>query len=208
MAKLPSKILNWLFYCLTTLGIALTCTLIFSPYGTREGFPYKVIYHSVRIEAPVDSVFKFLGNSKNASQWSVYVDHIVPLNDHQFKDGTPGSRRRCYGNGSGTRWDELITDVVPNRKRQLLIYNMKDFPMTASGLATEQLYQSLPNNKTILTFTVFFKDRNPSISDAFKTYLAAYKIKNIFAKNMENIRRIIEEQNPPGVALPEKKRLS
>lgn len=199
MAKKSSKYLKSFYCCLTAAVVVLSFIVIFSPYRTKGGFRYKLISHTITIEAPVDSVFKFLGNSGNASRWSVYVDHIVPLNGNQFKDGVSGSRRRCYCNPdkSGTRWDELITEVAPNLKRQLLIYNMQDFPMTATGLATEQLYQSLPNKQTLLTFTVFFKDGDPSLLDAFKTYLAAYKIKDIFTKNMANIKRIVEKENPP-----------
>lgn len=55
-------------------------------YGKKGGFDYKLISHTVEINAPADSVFKFLGNSANAHRWSVFVDHISPLNSDVVKD--------------------------------------------------------------------------------------------------------------------------
>jgi hypothetical protein len=189
--KRLKKILLLLF-SLAVLG--LSGAVIFSPYGAHEGFSYKLIFHTVDIKAPVDSVFRFLGNSNNARKWSVFVNHITPLNSDSFPDGRPGSRRRCFCNADekGTQWDELITEVVPGKKRQLTIYHLVDFSMSAGGLATEQLYEELPGHACRLTFTVFFKDHSPSWWESIKTYLAAYKIRDIFERNMNNIKRISE----------------
>lgn len=90
------------------------------------------------------------------------------------------------------QWDELITEVILNQKRQLVIYNLKDFPVTAKNVATEQLYKPLGESKGNLTFTVFFKDVKPTLIEKIKMYLAAYKIKSILKQNMENIKTILE----------------
>lgn len=174
--------------------VGLICLIVFSPFGNKEGFKYKILIHTVDINAPVDSVFNFLGNSGNASRWSSYVDHIVPLNGDEISDGKVGSIRRCYKEASerGQTWDERIILVEKNKRRQLIIYNMQEFDMKADGLATEQLYEVISPLKTRLSFTLFYKDEDPSIMDLLKTYFAAFSVKKIFEKNLSNVKRIIE----------------
>ena len=174
----------------------LVGAFIFSPYGSHEGFAYKMVKHTVEINVPADSVYKYLGNSAHAHDWSVFVDHISPLNADSFPDGAPGSRRRCFqqADEKGTQWDELVTIVEPGKRRQLTIYNLKDFSMQAENLATEQLYSAPAPGKCTLTFTMFFLDGKSTTWDEMKTYIGAFKVKNIFAKNMNNIKRITEEK--------------
>jgi len=186
---------------LTIIFLAIACLfaaiIFFSPYGKYEGFEYKLVKYTVTINAPVKDVYSFLGNSKNASRWSVFVHHIIPLNADSVPDGMPGSKRRCFcrADETGMQWDELITEVIPYQKRQLTIYNLKNFPVTANNLATEQLYEALSESQCRLTFSIFFKDAKPTLMEKIKMYMAAYKIKNIFKKNMANIKRIVEEEN-------------
>ncbi|MEW6468327.1 MAG: SRPBCC family protein [Bacteroidota bacterium] len=196
MEKRSNKFRKWAAITLTLLAFIAFITVVGSPYGNHKGFEYKLIRHSVEIDAPVEQVYRFLGNSDNVSRWSVYVDHISTLNPDSFTDGTPGSRRRCFCNAdeSGTRWDELITEVVPYKKRQLTIYNMQGFSLTAENLATEQIYEKLDSARCRITFTVFYKDKKPSFFESVKTYIAAYKIKDIFEENMKNIKRITESE--------------
>jgi len=166
----------------------------FSPYRNYPGFDGKVVKYTVEINASVDSVYQFLGDSRNASKWSVFVDHITPINADSFADGKQGSRRRCFckADETGTQWDELITIDEPGIRRQLTIYNLKGFPMTANNLATEQIYEGINYTGCKLTFIVFFKDVKPNWIDAFKLHLAAYKITPIFKGNMNNIKAIME----------------
>jgi uncharacterized protein YndB with AHSA1/START domain len=197
MFKKYRKAKKVILISVAVLILIFTGLILFSPYKSHDGFSYDLVKHTVEIDAPPDSVFKFLGNSDNASKWSVYVDHISPINSDSFPDGVPGSRRRCFCNENeqGCRWDELITEVIPAQKRQLTIYNQKDFLLNSEHLATEQIYQKLPGNKTSLTFTVFYKDIDPGIWDIIKISLSAYEIKSVFEKNMTNIKRLIEEKN-------------
>lgn len=180
---------------LISVLISLLLSMIFfSPYGNKDGYNQKLIRNEIIIDAPLQSVYDFLGNSGNTPKWSVYVDHITPLNPDEHKDGTVGSRRRCYcyADEKGRRWDELITEVIPLKKRQLIIYNMVDFPLEAEGLATEQNYEQIDANTCKLTFLVFYKDNKPAFTETIKTYFAAYFISDIFEKNMENIKREVE----------------
>ncbi len=177
---------------LSLIVTAFFGAIAFSPYGKKEGFAYKLVKSSMEIDAPADSVFKYLGNSANASKWSVFVRLIKPLNSDSFPDGTVGGRRRCY-NPDGMEWDELITEVVSGKKRQLVIYNLKNFPLKANNLATEQIYKPLGKDKCRVDFTVFYKDGNPTFAETIKTYFAAYKIKDILDRNLSNIKRITEK---------------
>ncbi len=181
----------WLFAFLT---VGILMTIYFSPYGKHHGFSYKLMKESVVVNVPVDSAYKFLGNSDNAERWSVFVDHITTLNSNEFSDGTPRSIRRCYCNKNekGQRWDEHITLVEPNKRRQLTTFNLIDFSIKADGLASEQRYRKISENKCEITFTLFFADHNPGFWDEFKTYFGAYKARSIFEQNLGNIKRILE----------------
>lgn len=181
----------WFFALVMTAMFLLLC---FSPYGSKEGFSYKLIKESVVVDVSVDSAFRFLGNSDNARRWSVYVDHISTLNSIRTPDGTPGSIRRCFCNKNekGQRWDELITLVEPNKRRQLTTFNLIDFPMQANGLASEQRYRKISKNRCEITFTLFFANHDPGFWDEFKTYFGAYQVRSIFQQNLKNIKRILE----------------
>jgi hypothetical protein len=182
---------------LLTLVVIVVLTILFSPYGKHDGYNYKLVHTSVDINVPADSVFKYLGNSANAQDWSVYVDHITALNNDSFPDGVAGARRRCFRNPDekGIWWDELVTIVEPGKRRQLTIYNLNNFPMGANGLATEQLYEPLDNgSKCRLTFIVFFLKHDPSMWESFKTYFAAYTIKSVFDENLQNIKHFTEQK--------------
>jgi len=184
---------------LSIFGLLLLSIVVIyftSPYRFHKGFSYKLIKQTIEIGAPAEKVYQFLGNSGNAAKWSVFVHHISPLNVDSVPDAAVGARRRCFRNADekGTQWDELITENVLNKKRQLTIYNLKGFPMTAKNLATEQLYESLGNDKCRLSFTVFFKDTKPTLWETIKTYLGSYKIKSVFKQNMINIKNIVEAE--------------
>jgi uncharacterized protein YndB with AHSA1/START domain len=180
---------------LVVLPILLAWAVLASPFKSHEGFDYLLIKQTIVIDAPVEKVFNYLGNSDNAQDWSVFVDHISCLNGDNVPDGKVGSERRCFvsEDEKGTQWDEQITEVIPNKKRQLTIYNLEGFPIMAQNLATEQIYKPL-GKKCKLSFTVFYKGAEPTWGEYIKTTLAAYRIKSIFKKNMKNIKEIIENK--------------
>jgi hypothetical protein len=196
MEKNYKKMTKRFLYVFLFLSLLLATTIVFSPYGFKKGFSYKLIKYPIDINAPAEKVFQFLGNSNNAALWSSFVNHITVLNRDSFADGTPGSRRRCYRDKSekGFQWDELITEEVRNQKRQLTIYNLRNISITVQHLATEQLYEPINDKKCRLTFTVFFKDATPTIWETIKVYMAAYKIQPIFKRNLSNIKRILERE--------------
>lgn len=187
---------KWRTIILVFLGLSfatLMGLIWFSPYTYHPTFKRKMICHTVEINVPVDSLFRYLGNSANARNWSVYVDHITPLNNG-IKDGHTGSVRRCFCNKDekGRCWDEKILVVEKNKRRRLSIFNLVGFTATTEGLVTEQVYQPLSEHKTKLSFTVFYDKHVPNWWEILKTKLAAYKMLSIFKANMANIKRIVE----------------
>jgi uncharacterized protein YndB with AHSA1/START domain len=197
MKKHLAKRTQIALYIIGIIAALFIAMLVFSPYQRYNNFSYRLVKTSIDINAPVSVVFYYLGNSKNASQWSTYVNHIHTLNEDSVRDGMPGSRRRCFvdADEKGAQWDETITEVVPLKKRQLTIYNLKGFPIEAEHLATEQIYETLGNNKCRLTFTVFFKDAEPTFAEYVKMKFAAYIIKSVFLKNLINIKHFTEQVN-------------
>ncbi len=184
---------------LTTLSLivaaAVAALIFFSPFHFSEKFGYRCVATTVEIAAPPDSVFAFLGDSKNATQWSVFVHHIITLNSEAVPDGQVGSLRRCFAQADeqGIRWDEEILIADPGKKRRLTCYDLRGFSMSADGLATDQIYEPLPGGGTRLTFTVFFL-KKPSLWTMLKTYLAGYKINSVFEQNLLNIKRLCEKK--------------
>jgi len=190
------KILKKILIALGFIVLIMSAGIYASPYGNDEKFSYKLMRETVEIAAPIADVYQYLGKSENAKDWSVFVDHITPLNADEVRDGAVGSIRRCFvqADEKGVIWDELTTIVESNKRRQLTIYNLQGFPMTADNLRTEQLYKKISDQETKLTFTVFFAE-NPSLCDHLKMYYAAYQIKSIFTDNMMNIKKFVEQKS-------------
>jgi uncharacterized protein YndB with AHSA1/START domain len=167
-----------------------------SPYKKHDNLPYKAVVATVEINAAPEKIFAYLGNSANAGKWSVYVDHITPLNNDSIADGLPGSRRRCFQekDETGIRWDETITASEPNKRRQLIIYDLQNFPMTSKGLSTEQIYVPLDNGtRCRLTFTLFYDTYKPSVWELIKMYVGAWKVRSVFEENIANVKRNLEQ---------------
>lgn len=186
------KTLKFSFFLLL---LALAAALIFSPYKKLEGMEYSCIREEVVIQAPVDTVFAYIGNSDNAATWSVFVDHITPINTDKFPDGKVGCVRRCYtrADEKGATWDEEILLVEQNKRRRLSIFNLQDFTVKADHLLTEQHYTVLDSNRTSLSFTLFFDQGKKSLWDEFKLKLAAWKAAGIFRRNLANIKKELEK---------------
>ncbi len=164
--------------------------LIWSPY---RGTPTRMIQESVEIQRACNRVWKYLGHSAHAGDWSVFVSHITPLNTPRVRDGTLGSIRRSFqkSDETGMRWDEYFEEVTPSRRR-LRIYNMVGAPLLGTTpILSDQIYEPLGQDRCRLTFTLFFGEE-PSLGDALKMRLASYPVARIFRANIENIRRLNE----------------
>lgn len=174
------------------LSAVVAALLVWSPYRRHDGFDYRLLKADVDIRAACARVHGYLANSANASNWSIYVDHIVPLNVDKVPDGAEGSIRRSFrrADESGLRWDEYFEMVEPLRRR-LLIYNVHGAPRTDGELLTEQIYEPLPDLGCRLSFTLFFRE-DPSLRDAILMRLAAHEIGRIFRRNIANVKQLNE----------------
>lgn len=184
--------LVFIVFDLLLLGFLLL--ILFSPYKLDHENQGKIVV-SVEINAPVQKVYSYLGNSDNAKNWSSYVDHINSLNSNEYPDGSVGAKRRCFKqkNEKGIYWDEEILENTPNQKRLLSCYNLNGFPLVADGLRTEQLYQKNGINRCKLSFTLFIDPGKSSFFSEFKMTFGAYVVAAIFRKNLQNIKQILEK---------------
>ena len=172
----------------------LAAAFVFSPYKRQAGFAYPVLIQSIDIAAGADSAFAYLGDSRHAGQWYKFVDHVSLLNADSVPDGATGSRRRCFckRDESGRRWDETVLESVPGRLRRFALHDMVGFSAASRHLATDQIYTSLPGGRCRLTFTLYFTSAKPDWKESFTLYFAAYAVKNIFVRNLGEIKRILE----------------
>lgn len=174
--------------------VALAGLLAGSPFRHHPGDSAPRVIESVDIAASCRQVFTYLGDSSHAHGWSVFVDHITPLNPEVTPDGTKGSIRRSFrrADETGMRWDELFLDVEPDRRRLLRIYNMVDGSAPkANHLLSEQLYHPLANDGCRLAFTVSL-ETPPSLSDQLSLRLAAWPVARVFRRNIGNVKRLVE----------------
>ncbi len=184
-----------LFKIIGVLLIIEALFLLFAPYKFHDNLSMRAIAYEIEIDRNKEYIFEYLGNSKNASEWSEFVDHITPLNSTMVPDGDIHSMRRCFKNKNekGIKWDEEILEVIPNQKRKLSCFNLEGFFMETDNIRTEQLYEEIDPNKTLLTFSVYFEGQK-SIWETLKIRSASWYIKYIFKKNMENIKMYCEKQ--------------
>ena len=172
----------------TTVGLSLLIGILIykSPYTYKNN--KAIIESKVSIKNNCENVFSYLGNSDNASKWSVFVDSIIPLNQYDFEDGSPLSKRRCFTGGEDEfMWDEEILTVVPNDSRTLKCYNFQNLYIESSELITEQKYKPTFEGCEV-TFTLKYRDQNVDWFEHAKLKFIGYYIDYIFSRNLENIK--------------------
>ena len=186
--KKHTSIVAIILFCL------ITVLLFLSPFKYNENTNNYELVQEIIIDRPVKQVFDYLGHSKHASEWSVFVDHITPLNPHWHQDGTVGSQRRCFKNKNekGIFWDETILEVIPLQKRSLSVYNLNGFPISTTDLVTHQQYENIGDNMTKLKFGLIKPNKEVGILEWLKLKMAGYVVSSIFKKNLKGIKRQLE----------------
>jgi len=173
----------WLIIASLLILIYLTLEFL-SPVriGSNGGL---VISESINIEKPVSEVFTYMGNSDNASIWSVYVHHIELLSG---QDGKKGCVRRCFKGEDSTdiHWDETILEVVTDKYRKLNIYNAHHFPIYTEGLTTEQIYTG-SDSSCSLTLSLCLP-ADAGFFDRLKFKIGAFVVSDVFEGNLHNIQ--------------------
>ena len=80
MSKNKISFKNYLILLPLLVFVFSLLIILFSPYKRDQSSSYKLIKESILINTSSQSVYNYLGNSNNASTWSVYIDHISPIN--------------------------------------------------------------------------------------------------------------------------------
>jgi hypothetical protein len=172
----------------------LVLALLLSPFRKAEN--NFVLAKKITINKPAKEVYSYLGNSATASDWSMFVDHITPLNPDKVADGKKGSIRRCFRNSNevGIWWDEEILADIPNEERELTIYNMHGFIMQTHNLTTKQIYTPISETETELTFGLYKNAEEVGFIDWLKLKTSGWVIAHIFKNNLEGIKREVESK--------------
>lgn len=170
----------------------LILTLLLSPFRKAEN--NFVLAKKIAINKPAKAVYTYLGNSATASDWSMFVDHITPLNPDKVPDGKKGSIRRCFRNAdeAGIWWDEEILNDLRNEERELTIYNMHGFIMQTHNLTTKQIYTPISETETELTLALHKNAEEVGLVDWLKLKSSGWVIAHIFKNNLEGIKREVE----------------
>ncbi len=151
--------------------------------------------HTVVINAPLNRVWAYASDSTKAKEWSVFFDRISPLPGKS--DGQIGAQRRCYRNPGGEPpfWDEIIILLEPQKMRAITTYNLTGFKFEwltrGSYVFVRQLYRSLDDNKTELTFQTYFSEKS-DFTTKIAFFIAKKDTLNIFKKNLTNIKLAVE----------------
>lgn len=174
------------------LVLLLILALLLSPFKkSNENY---ILTTKIVVEKPASEIYTYLGNSATASNWSMFVDHITPLNTDKITDGKKGSIRRCFRNAdeSGIWWDEEILVDIPSKERELTIYNLHGFIMQTYNLTTKQIYTPISETETELTFGLYKNAEEVGFVDWLKLKSSGWVIAHIFRNNLEGIKREVE----------------
>ncbi|MES2388641.1 MAG: SRPBCC family protein [Bacteroidota bacterium] len=191
------------------LLVLLFGAFLFSPWSYNRSAERWELAHEVTVKASPGDVYRYLGNSNNAAKWSVFVNHIRPLNAELVPDGDKGSFRRCFHDSDeqGMQWDEEIIRADSASIRTLSIFNIQRATLQTEGLRTNQVYTPEGSN-TRLRFELYYEGSFFQPNRFWKSVIGGYVILPIFKNNMANIARLVEAEqaekaySAPGYAAP------
>jgi hypothetical protein len=159
-----------------------------------------VVAESVVIETPVEDAWAYIGDSRNAWQWSVFFSHITPLPGTP-PDGTVGAVRRCFRrpDETGITWDEELIGAVPFQRREIRVFSLRGFRApraTETELRTTQSYERLGARRTRVTFSGRLHHPDDPLQRA-TFWLSHWEAARIFRVNLENIKAALEQRARP-----------
>jgi hypothetical protein len=156
---------------------------------------------SIVINAPLDEVWSYVGNSDNAKEWSIYFSHIKPISG---PDGEVGGVRRCFRRSDETknRWDEKTLELKPKTYRKIHTYALQGFPDSYFNRAEFHVHQrfveSSDKKSVSLTFgSELLKPLDPISLMRFLWHSG--EVSRVIGLNLANIKEAIEarHQNRP-----------
>mgnify|MGYP000754414534 CR=1 FL=1 len=154
---------------------------------------------TMEIQAPLEDVWTYAGDSLRATEWSVYFDHISLLPGSPVPDGQVGALRRCYrrADESGVTWDEEVVALAPMAYREIRTYALRGFrPLMQDVVGWTQYrvaqnYEALGAERSRLTFsTDLLRPGLPPARWLFGAF--ADEVVRTFRLNLENIAAAIE----------------
>ena len=150
---------------------------------------------SVIINAPIEVVWKYTGDSSKAQDWSIFFSHITP--QPGIADGQVGALRTCYRweNETGLKWDERIDEVIPMKFRRLRTFNIQNSPIPYMNEFEFDVYHYLykiDDNTTELIFASRLVNHRITAKTLWMNLVAGQKAADIVQKNVENIKHLIE----------------
>jgi hypothetical protein len=158
---------------------------------------------SVVINAPLEAVWAYVGNSDNAKEWSVYFSHIKPI---AGPDGQVGGIRRCFRRSDETknRWDEKTLELKPMTYRKIHTYGLQGFPDESFNSAEFHVHQRFDESADKKTVTLSFGSELLKPSDPLslvKFLWHSGEVSRVISLNLKNIKEAIESrhQNRPYV---------
>lgn len=137
-----------------------------SRFGTLE------VEHSVVINRPVEEVFEYVANLKNAPEWIAGVTRMEQTSDGEMGVGARGKQVRQYL-GQQIEGDWEITEYVPNKKISLQVLSG---PVAPFGVA--ESFEPIDRG-TLVTFvgqgeqTGIFKLAVPVLARIYRKQLDA-----------------------------------
>lgn len=158
---------------------------------------------SVIINAPIEAVWAYVGDSDNAKEWSVYFSHIKPISG---PDGQVGGVRRCFRRSDETknRWDEKTLELKPMTYRKIHTYALHGFPDESFNSAEFHVHQRFEESADKKSVTLSFgsellKPHDPISLVRFIWHSG--EVSRVIGLNLQNIKEAIESryQNRPYV---------
>ena len=185
------------FFLTTGITPLIAAVYVFSVPDTAEA--------EIAIDAPIETVWAYVGESRAARAWSVYFHHITPQpTSGSAADGAPGALRTCYrrADETGVQWDEAVVRVEQEGDvwtRRLRSFNLRGFSGVPGLLAArtaydvEQRYVALGPQQTSLRFRTHLEpDSDALLRLAFRPY--RNEVERIFRLNLENIKAAVEAE--------------
>jgi uncharacterized membrane protein len=151
--------------------------------------------YTVTVDAPMDQVWQYVGDSTKARDWSVYFHHISPLPG--IADGKIGAVRRCYRreDETGMTWDEKVVDVKKHQYRKIHTYNVQGLSIDyfhQTEYNVTQKFKAINDQQTNVTFA--FTVRKPNNFLAWMgNRVLRWSAWRVFKVNLENIKHHIEQ---------------
>ncbi len=190
-SRQPGRIKPWLL----AVAFAAIIAIAAAPFAWNA---FLTDSHSIVIDAPVQSVWEYIGDSGNAAEWSVFFERIKPLPG--VKDGKTGALRRCFrasDDPGAIWWDEITLETRTMEYRRILAFNAHNFAdpkMNHGEYYVFQHFEELHPGRTKLTFG--HKQLKPTgIRDRLGFLGAAREGSRIIRENLENIKEAIESRH-------------